>query len=265
MKQSKAKYLNLSAEILALLATTSFAFSAKADNPSHTQQLLSTRQCPQCDLTNAGLVFANLGGANLSGANLSGANLSRSNLQGADLRQANLTGTSLMGANLAGAKLDGANLAGADLRTAQLIGSSTEGANFDSALLQGAIGLTSTAGSAEEFYQWGLNDSRNKNFAGAIDNFTQAINRKPDLAQAYLGRSFARFQTGDVPGSLADSKTAEQLFTQQNNTQGTQIAQKFVKQLETPPKKEQSGSGVGSAVMGVVGTALQFLFMFKPF
>ncbi len=265
MKQSTTKNLSLSAEILAILAATSFVFPARAENPSHTQQLLSTRQCPQCDLANAGLVFANLSGANLSGANLSGANLSRANLQGADLRQANLLGASLMGANLTGANLDDANLVRADLRTAQLIGSSTNGARFEQALLQGAIGLNASTGSAGEFYQWAINDSKNKNFAGAIDNFTQAIERQPDLAQAYLGRSFARFQTGDVPGAVADSKAAEQLFTQQNNTQGTLIAQKFVKQLEAPPPKEQSGNGIGTSILGVLGTAMQLFFMFKPF
>ena len=55
---------------------------APAENIQHTQQLLATRQCPNCDLSGAGLVLANLTGANLKGADLSRANLSRANLSG---------------------------------------------------------------------------------------------------------------------------------------------------------------------------------------
>ncbi|MFM6437017.1 MAG: pentapeptide repeat-containing protein, partial [Microcystis panniformis] len=64
---------------------------------NHLQQLLSTRQCPQCDLSGSGLVQSNLVGAKLNGANLVGANLSQANLSGADLSGANLTSASLFG------------------------------------------------------------------------------------------------------------------------------------------------------------------------
>ena len=101
-----------------LLTALSLAIPALAANPEHTRQLLSTRQCEGCDLTNAGLVMANLAGANLRGANLSRANLSRANLADADLSGANLTGASLFGADLTGANLSGANLAALRTSTA---------------------------------------------------------------------------------------------------------------------------------------------------
>ncbi|MDC0840399.1 pentapeptide repeat-containing protein, partial [Limnoraphis robusta] len=61
----------------------------QASNLQEIRQLLSTKECPNCNLTNAGLVLADLSGANLSGANLTGANLSRANLTGANLTGAN--------------------------------------------------------------------------------------------------------------------------------------------------------------------------------
>ena len=48
-----------------LLTTMRALAPATAENIQHTQQLLATKQCPNCDLSSAGLVLANLTGANL--------------------------------------------------------------------------------------------------------------------------------------------------------------------------------------------------------
>jgi uncharacterized protein YjbI with pentapeptide repeats len=242
-----------------LLISLSFAAPAVAEKLEHTRKLLSTKQCPQCELSNAGLVFADLTGANLAQANLAGANLSRANLQGADLRGANLMGANLVGANLVGAKLDGANLSLADLRTAYLSGATLEGTVLQNAQLQGATGLSTVAGKPEEFYLWAMQDGQNQNYAAAIENFSQALQRKPDFAEAYLGRGVARFQIGDHNGAIADSRVAEELFTRQGNKEGSQISKQFVQELTGPPKKPRGNFFQG--LMNVVGGLLQLYFL----
>jgi uncharacterized protein YjbI with pentapeptide repeats len=86
--------------------------SAIAANPDQIQQLMKTRECPGCDLTDATLMGAGLPGADLTGANLSNANLYGANLQGANLTGAVFNGANLKLANLAGAT--GADLSGAE-------------------------------------------------------------------------------------------------------------------------------------------------------
>jgi uncharacterized protein YjbI with pentapeptide repeats len=238
----------------------------QAENLDHVRTLLATKQCPQCDLSNSGLVFAKLANANLSQANLSGANLSRADLSGADLRQANLTGATLFGANLTGAKLDGAILTMADLRSAYLVGATYEGASLENVQLQGAIGLARTAGNADDFYRWALEDLQKKEFNRAIDNFTQTLNRQPDRGQAYFGRSIAFAQLGDKDRAIADAKQAEKLFIAQGNVKGIEVAQAFVKEMETPPPKPQKGgNGIGTALLGIAGAALQIFLGLSGF
>ena len=74
-------------------------------DPNQLNTLLSTKNCPQCDLSYANLSGANLSTANLSAANLRGANLSRANLSYADLNTADLTWAFLMSAKLKSADL----------------------------------------------------------------------------------------------------------------------------------------------------------------
>ncbi|HEY9616320.1 MAG TPA: pentapeptide repeat-containing protein [Microcoleaceae cyanobacterium] len=239
----------------ALLTILSFSSSAQAENLTHTQQLLATRQCPQCDLSRAGLVFANLAGANLAGANLIGANLSQANLTGADLRGANLTGAALYGANLSGARLDGANLNAADLRTAYVVGANLEDAVLSNTLLRRTIGLPTSLVSAAEFYQWALQDTEQRNFGDAIENYTQAIARKPNSAYAYLGRAVAKLQNSDREGSIQDFQQAQELFQQQGNLEAAKVAQEAHKKLTEPEKKQ--GIGFAEGFLSVLGTLLQ--------
>lgn len=251
----------LSVGIASLLTTVHITAPARAENLEHTQRLLATKQCSECDLSSAGLVFAKLSRADLRRANLMGANLSRADLTGADLRGADLTGASLFGANLLGAKLDGANLRAADLRNAYLGGATLEGAALDNALLQGTVGLSNSTGKADDFYRWAVEAGQRKDYTAAIDNYTQAITRKPDLAQAYLGRGAARLQTGDREGAVEDAQKAEKLFTAQGDTKSAEVAQSFSKELLTPPKEQKTGRGIGEAILSVVGGLLQ-LFVF---
>ncbi|MBV8887264.1 MAG: pentapeptide repeat-containing protein, partial [Chroococcidiopsidaceae cyanobacterium CP_BM_RX_35] len=172
----------------ALLTTICLVSPALSENVDQTRQLLATKNCISCDLSNAGLVMANLSGANLNGANLSGANLSRANLSGADLSGANLSGASLYGANLSGAKMSGANLGGADFRDSYLVNANVIGAKVSEADFQGAIGIPLQVGTSEDFYRWGVAEADKGDPTGAIEHFDQALTLKPNFAPAYIAR-----------------------------------------------------------------------------
>jgi uncharacterized protein YjbI with pentapeptide repeats len=101
----------------ATIANLSIMAIAQAENPAHVNRLITTRQCPYCDLYRA-----NLSLANLRGANLLGADMYRVDLKLTDLRDANLAAANLYEADLRGADLTGAILDGADLGNAKLCG-----------------------------------------------------------------------------------------------------------------------------------------------
>lgn len=240
----------------ALLTTVSLASPALAENLDHTRQLLSTKQCPACDLSGVGLVLTNLSGANLAGANLAGANLSRANLSGADLTGANLSGASLYGANLSGAKLDGAQVVGADLRDAYLVNVSFGSAPVEGAHMQGAIGIPLEAAKVEDFYRWGMMQGQKGDAQGAVEYFSQALTIDPEFAPAYLARSVARYQLLDRIGAMRDAQVADKLFLAQGNVQGNQTTQAFIKELQTPPgSKPAKSKGNFMNFLGAVGAA----------
>lgn len=243
----------------ALLTTICLVDPALSANSEHTRQLLATKQCQNCDLSGAGLVLANLSGAILSGANLSGANLSRANLSGADLRGANLNGASLFGANLSGAILSRADLSVADLRDTYLANANFVGANLNGANLQGAIGIPSQVVKAEDFYTWGVGEAQKGDPRGAIDHFNQALSINPNLAAAYLARGVARYQLLDRPGAIQDAQFAEKLFLAQGNTGGSQTAQSFVKELQTPPSTPKSKPNFLNFLGGLGSVLLRLL------
>ncbi|MEA5623409.1 pentapeptide repeat-containing protein [Nostoc sp. UHCC 0251] len=249
--------------IAAFLSTISLATSVQAANSEHIKQLLATKQCQNCDLTNAGLVMADLSGANLSGANLTNANLSRANLSGADLRGANLSGASLFGVNLSEARFGGANLAGADLRNSYLANAELTGAYLNGANFQGAVAIPSQIASPEDFYALGVAEAQKGNQPQAISYFNQAIAIKPEYAGAYLARGVARYQLLDRQGAFQDAQVAEKLFTSQNNSLGTQTAQAFIKELQTPVNEKVS-TGSPSFV-DFLGGLSSVLLKFFPF
>ncbi|MBO3463301.1 pentapeptide repeat-containing protein [Aetokthonos hydrillicola Thurmond2011] len=249
--------------IAAFLTTITLSKSTQAANPEQIRQLLATRQCQGCDLSNAGLVMADLSAANLSNANLSGANLSRANLSGADLSGANLSGSVLFGVNLTNAKLNGATLVGADFRNTYLVNAQLTGVNLNEANLQGAIGIPLQIAKPEEFYNWGVAEAQKGNQQHAIDYFNQAIALKPDYAGAYLARGVARYQLFDRKTALQDGQTAVKLFTYQNNVTGLQTAQAFVQELQTT-QTEKISAGKPN-LMDLVGSLGSLLLQFFPF
>jgi uncharacterized protein YjbI with pentapeptide repeats len=103
--------------------------SLDAEIQKNFNKLITTKECPRCDLSGTVLTRVDLTGADLEGANLSGAKLSLTNFSKANLRNADLRG----------ANLGGADFAGADLRGADLTGAMLEGAYFKEALLEGEL------------------------------------------------------------------------------------------------------------------------------
>jgi uncharacterized protein YjbI with pentapeptide repeats len=249
--------------IAAFLTTLSLTTTVQAANSEHVRQLLATKQCQNCDLTGAGLVMADLSGAKLSGANLTGANLSRANLSGADLRGANLSGASLFGVNLTEARFSGANLAGADLRNSYLTNAELTGAYLNGTNFQGAVGIPSQIASPEDFYALGIAQAEKGNEQQAISYFSQAIAIKPEYAGAYLARGVARYQILDRQGAFVDAQLAQKLFTSQNNTTGTETAQAFIKELQTPYTEKTSTSN--PSFVDLFGSLGSVLLQFFPF
>jgi tetratricopeptide (TPR) repeat protein len=251
-----------------LLLTFCLATPAQAENLQQTQQLLSTKRCQQCDLSGAGLVYANLSDADLQGANLSQANLSRINLSGANLRGANLSGAVLFSANLSHADLSGADLRGADLRGATLTGATWEGANIEGTNLLGAVGLPATIATPDRLYAWGLAEAQRGNLQGAIDNYNQALSQQPDFAHAILARGVARFRLGDRLGAMEDAKTAQQIYTSQENNQGQQISMQFeqgiqaMQDADEKQKRRENGGGSGGNFLGFLGSIAGLLLQF---
>ncbi len=248
----------------ALLTTTSLGTVANAENLQLIQKLLSTKECSQCNLSNAGLVLADLTGANLSGANLTRANLSRTNLAGADLSGADLSGASLNGANLSGANLSGANLTGTDLRDAYLVNAKLFGVSLNTAYLQGTIGIPEYAGTPEDFYAWGVVEANRGNHRGAIEKYNQVLGVKPDFAPALLARAISLYKLGNETGATQDAQRAGTLFTAQGNTKGYQASQNLVEAIkiaQTPPKRE-GGSSIGNLLVGLGSLLLRFVSPF---
>ena len=255
--------------ILRIIATatilTTFGLSAavRAENIEDISQLLTTKQCPQCDLSTSGLVMADLAGAELSGANLSGANLSRANLSGANLSGANLSGASLHGANLTGAILIGAKLNGADLRKSYLVNANLIGVSLDTAYVQGAIGIPNYAGTPEQFHFWAVQEAEKGNYSAAMEHYNRAINLNSQFAPAYLGRGLARYRLGDEPGATQDGEIAVELFQVQANEIGRQGAQNFLEGMELArnlPNSQVGGGGLNKFMGSIGSLLLQFLF-----
>ncbi|MGL5878662.1 MAG: pentapeptide repeat-containing protein, partial [Xenococcaceae cyanobacterium] len=167
--------MNKKTVIAATVILTAIAqIPAMAENLTQLNELLSTKECTQCDLSGTGLVMANLAGAKLSGANLSQANLSQANLNNADLSNADLSGASLYGANLTGANLKGAKLEGTDLRSAYLNNANLDNISLENAKIQGTKGIGKYAGTPQQFYGWGVSEAEQGHYQVAIEHYTRA-------------------------------------------------------------------------------------------
>ncbi|MDJ0690922.1 MAG: pentapeptide repeat-containing protein [Xenococcaceae cyanobacterium MO_188.B32] len=252
---------------IALLTPVILPFPTQAENLSHLNQLLGTKNCSNCDLSSAGLVMANLSGANLANTNLAQANLSQANLSGADLRGANLAGASLYGANLTGANLTGANLKGTDLRNAYLTDANLTDVDLNTAYLEGARGILDYAGTPEQFHRWGLQEAQRGNYQVAIDHYNRAISIDSKFADAYLALGLTQYHLDRRAKAKMNGEIAAKLFQEQGNQIGYQASQEFLQGIEIASQIEErqtkNGRGAGSFgkfVQGIGSLVFNFLF-----
>ncbi len=190
------------------IAMVGFTLPAVAQTTSSTSQLLQSKSCKGCDLSNANLSGVDLSGANLNGANLSNADLSNTNLTGTDLTGANLylvklgnstlTNAKLSNSNLTGAKAEQANLSNANLSDATLSYAALNGANLsgaDLSRIKGSdVNLNGANLSGTNLTQANL---RNADLTGTT--FTQANLTNANLSNANL--SSANLQDATLTGT----------------------------------------------------------------
>lgn len=251
---------------LTAISLTSIS-SLQAENLSDLNKLLGTKKCQDCDLSRSGLIHANLVGASLSNANLAGANLSQADLAGADLSGANLAGTSLYGANLTGANLSGANLAGTDLRNAYLTNVDLANVDLDQANLDGVKGLSTQAGTPEQFHRWGVREADRGNYPAAIAHYNSAISLDEEFAPAYLGLSIVYYKNENRPKTEENAQIALQLFDKQNNELGSSTTQKLLNELQLAQELEleqekhqgQNSGRFGKSLVGIGSLLLRLL------
>lgn len=251
---------------IAIFSAMGLSAPSIAENLTHLNQLLSTKQCAQCELSSSGLVMANLAGAQLRDANLSNANLSQANLVGADLRGANLAGASLYGANLSGANLAGANLTGTDLRNAYLVNANLLDVDLSQVFLEGAQGIPNYAGTPEQFHRWGVREAQRGNYKAAIEHYQRAIELDAEFAPAYLGLGLIQFHLTREAEAKKNGEIAAQLFQKQENQLGYQATQQFLQRIELARQIEErnanpQGSSNFGQFLGGIGSLLLKLML----
>ncbi|MGB0563720.1 MAG: pentapeptide repeat-containing protein [Spirulinaceae cyanobacterium] len=240
---------------------------AWAADPAALEQLLTTNQCPGCDLSGADLAGANLFGANLvnanlRGANLAGANLGSATLIDADLTEANLAGAHLYAADLADANLSRANLTNAYLREqkltavrldlAQLRGANLSHANLTGMSLAGAdltgvdFSHAHLSGTADELtsllgtrFTQGIVNITFCN--GFLDDFPfgEFVPASVDEEEDYL--SFANFEGADLTGANFESAILIGANLRNANLQDANL------QLACLPYAELNGADLSNA------------------
>ncbi|MCI5137137.1 MAG: pentapeptide repeat-containing protein [Candidatus Electrothrix sp. AR1] len=120
MKKNKWMYLCVCLLLCGTAVSAETLGSADEGIRKNFNRLVTTKQCPGCDLKGAVLTRMDLREANLQGADLSEAKLSLTNLSKANLKNAVLRGAALGGADFAGADLRGVDLTDAQLAGAYL-------------------------------------------------------------------------------------------------------------------------------------------------
>ena len=66
---------------------------------------------------------------------------------------------------------------------------------------------------AKQYFELGCAKADSRNFAGAIEEFGQAISHDDTYGEAYVNRGLSRFHNRDFQGALTDFQRAEQLIS----------------------------------------------------
>ena len=241
--------------LLLLTVLLGAPLSARADDLI---MLLQERSCPNCKLTDAGLVHADLRNADLNAADLQRANLSRARLDGADLRDADLRFSSLKGASLRGTDLRGARLDGTDLRQADLSGSQISPGALDRSHWLGAIGIEQGLRSHASLHNAGVDAAQARRWREAEQLFTAAIKANPDEPISWVARGLSRGEQGKNDLASSDFAYAGELFADEGDVIKADQLEQASQVLNNIPKvpSAPSGNGFGAALLdGVLSTA----------
>lgn len=86
--------------------------------------------------------------------------------------------------------------------------------------------------SAKAAFTKGLEQLRQGDYKGAIENFDLAVQLNPEDAGIYGNRCVARHRLGDAQGAIADCKQAAALYLEQDNSKDYQYALKMLEKLQ---------------------------------
>lgn len=224
-----------------------FNWVAQASSPY--QQLVQTRSCVGCNLSNLDLQGLDLSGANLQDANLSNVDFSNSNL-----RQANLSGANLYLTNFSGSDLSQANFENA----------SAKSANFSAAILKQASFLDTTATYAN-FSDADFSDASIENSNFSDSNLTAATFANASITATkfnYATLDQSNFGTANVSDSSFNSAstTGATLPSSQpiaSNSDGGET--------DTSVSEDESGTSLEEASdSGTIQTPLMTQFFQQP-
>ena len=224
-------------------------------------QLLESRQCRACKLSDVDLTHADLRDADLQRAHLQRANLSQARLDGADLKSSDLSFTSFQGASLRGADLRNSRLIGTDLRRADLTGALLDQNALDQSHWNGARGVSKGARSHAGLHNAGVEAAQAGRWTMAEQLFNAAIEANPDEPLSWVARGLSRGEQGKDDLASRDFAYAGELFAEQGDfvkaDQLKQASQRVYDSTDEPDAA--NGNGVGSALLSGALSAAQAL------
>ena len=240
--------------LLSLLLTTPMAAQ-----PDDLVLLLQQRNCPDCRLADVDLVHADLRDADLSGAQLQRANLSQARLDGANLRNTDLRLTSLKGASLRGADLRGSKLYGTDFRQSDLSGALLDPVALEQSHWQGATGIASGIRSHASLHNAGVDAAEAGRWPQAENLFSAAIAAEPEEPLSWVARGLSRGEQGKEEAASRDLAHAGNLFRERGELEKAEQLELASRNAFTPANEQQSGNGVGSALLSGALSTIQSL------
>ncbi|MBW4661549.1 MAG: tetratricopeptide repeat protein [Drouetiella hepatica Uher 2000/2452] len=85
---------------------------------------------------------------------------------------------------------------------------------------------------AKALFTEGVDQSRQGDYAGAIESFDQALQLNSENADAYGHRCVARHRLGNCQGAIADCQQAAMLYLKQGKPEKHQYALKMLQKLQ---------------------------------
>ena len=234
---------------------------AIAGNEEHLIQLLQSRQCQACQLSDVDLAHADLRDANLQGAQLRRANLSQARLDGADLSGSDLRFTSFRGASLRGTDLRKSHLMGTDLRQADLTGALLEQNALDQSHWNGARGVIPGARSHAGLHNAGVDAAQEGRWPMAEQLFGAAIQASPNEPLSWVARGISRGEQGKDDLASHDLAHAGQLFANQGDMVKAEQLEQASRRVYNSPNEPGAvnGNGIGSAILSGALSAAEAL------